>query len=93
MAALSKEQSTEIWTQLNYVSYLYHYRDFIKMTPLLLKVIDKIEKLPAEKIILPGESFKKIGWIMQTLGDYKEAAYYLDLAKKNAPKKASNMLR
>ncbi|RXM46925.1 tetratricopeptide repeat protein [Flavobacterium sp. YO64] len=88
MAGLLKEQSIEIWTQLNYVSYLYHYRDFIKMTPLLLKVIDKIEKLPAEKIILPGESFKKIGWIMQTLGDYKEAAYYLDLAKKNAPKKS-----
>ena len=86
--ALLKEQSIEIWTQLNYVSYLYYYRDFIKMTPLLLKVIDKIEKLPAEKIILPAESFKKIGWIMQTLGDYKEAAYYLDLAQKNAPKKS-----
>ncbi|OXA91836.1 ATP-dependent transcriptional regulator [Flavobacterium hibernum] len=88
-AKLLNELNIEIWTQLNYVSYLYHYRNYIQMTPVLLKVLDQIEKLTSEKIIQPGESFKKIGWIMQTLGDYKESTYYLNLAKKHTSRKTA----
>ncbi|OXA75335.1 Tetratricopeptide repeat-containing protein [Flavobacterium aquidurense] len=85
-AALLKDTSIEIWVQLNYVSYLYHYRDYVNMTPLLIKIIDGISRLPKDQIILPGQSFKKIGWIMQTFGDYKEALEFLNLAKKYTPK-------
>jgi tetratricopeptide (TPR) repeat protein len=56
------------------------------MTPKLLQVIDKIKKTPANEIILPGESFKKIGWMLQTLEDYPESLYYLNLAKKHTAK-------
>ena len=84
-----KELPIEIWAQLNYISYLYQYKDFENMIPILLQVIEKIKKLPANEIILPGESFKKIGWIMQTLGDYPESQFYLNLAKKNTPQKSS----
>lgn len=88
-AIVLKELPFEIWTQLNYVSYLYQYRDFETMIPIVLHVIENIKKLPANEIIFPGESFKKIGWIMQTLGDYPESLFYLNLAKKNTPKKSS----
>lgn len=89
-ALLLKQPNIEIWTELNYVFYLYHHRNYVEMTPLLLKVIDDIKKLPAEKLLLPGESFKKIGWIVQTLGDYPEALHYLTLAKKYTPEKSAD---
>ncbi|WP_179336108.1 tetratricopeptide repeat protein [Winogradskyella costae] len=85
-ASALKDPSLEIWTQLNYVYYLYHNREYAYMTPLLLKLIDKIEKRNFEQLILPGESFKKIGWMMQTLADYENALHYLNLAKKHTPK-------
>lgn len=88
-ASALKDSSLEIWTQLNYVYYLYHNRDYFFMTPLLLQLIDQIEKTNPEQLILPGESFKKIGWIMQTLGDYENALHYLNLAKKHTPKKTA----
>lgn len=88
-ALLLKQPNIEIWTELNYVFHLYHHRNYIEMTPLLLKVIEDVKKLPPEKLILPGDSFKKIGWIMQTLGDYEEALYYLTLAKKHTPEKTA----
>jgi hypothetical protein len=88
-AVALKALPIEIWTQLNYISYLYQHRDYESMIPILLQVIEKIKKLPTNEIILPGESYKKIGWIMQTLGDYPESLHYLNLAKKNTPKKSS----
>lgn len=88
-AAVQKDVSLEIWTQLNYISYLYFYRDYINMTPKLLQVIDQIKKLPVDEIILPGETFKKIGWMLQTLEDYPESLYYLNLATKYTPQKTA----
>ena len=88
-AAVQKDVSLQIWTQLNYISYLYLYRDYISMTPRLLQVIDQIKKLPVDEIILPGETFKKIGWMLQTLEDYPESLYYLNIATKYTPQKTA----
>ncbi|MCG9790845.1 tetratricopeptide repeat protein [Flavobacterium algicola] len=84
-----KQPSMEIWTKLNYVNYLYCYRDYLNMAPMLLQVIGQIEKIPADELYLAGESFKKIGWILQTLGDYDTSLYYLTLAKAHTTKNTS----
>ncbi|UFH34907.1 tetratricopeptide repeat protein [Flavobacterium acetivorans] len=84
-----KNKSLEIWTQLNYIMYLYHHKEYVTMTPLLLKMMERLEKVAPEQLILPGESFKKIGWIMQTLADYDNAFHYLNLAKKHTPQKTA----
>lgn len=84
-ARTQKDNSLEIWTQLNYISYLYDNNEYMIMTPLLLKTIDHIEKTNPEQLILPGESFKKIGWMMQTLADYENSFHYLNLALKYTP--------
>ncbi|PBJ05571.1 hypothetical protein [Flavobacterium sp. ACN6] len=88
-AKISKNSSLQIWTQLNYVSYLYHYRDYIKLTPILLQLIDKIETLPADQIIAADESYKKIGWILQTFGDHAKSLQYFKNAEKTAVKNTS----
>jgi tetratricopeptide (TPR) repeat protein len=88
-AEVLKVLPIEIWTQLNYISYLYQFRDYGAMTPILLQVIEKLKKLPTNEIILSGETFKKIGWILQSLGDYPGSLHYLNLAKKNTPEKSS----
>ncbi|WP_433831491.1 tetratricopeptide repeat protein [Flavobacterium anhuiense] len=88
-AKASKNLSLEIWSQFNYISYLYYYRNLVDLTPLLLEVIDKTKELPTEKIILADETFKKIGWILQTFGDYKTALHYLKLAENLSAKKTS----
>lgn len=76
-----KNLALQIWTRLNYVDYLYHYMDYNTMTPILLEALSKIKKANPAEMIFPGESFKKIGWIMQTIGDNEEALYYYKLAQ------------
>ncbi|WP_413997980.1 tetratricopeptide repeat protein [Flavobacterium sp. W1B] len=88
-AAQIKNLPLEIWTQLNYVSYLYHYLDYTNMTPQLLEVFAKMKNITPNEMIFPGESFKKIGWIMQTIGDYEEASHYLKLAQTYTSKNTS----
>ena len=85
----SKNSSLQIWAQLNYISYLYHYRDYINLTPILLEVIAAIETLPKNQIIAVDDSFKKIGWIMHTYGDYHTSIRYLEAAEKTADKNTS----
>lgn len=88
-ALVSQNSSIKIWAQLNYVNYLYYYRDYLNLTPILMETVSLIEKTPHEQLILPGESFKKIGCIMHTLGDDEQAFNYLNLAKKYAIKNTS----
>lgn len=88
-AKRDKKPALEIWTQLNYISYLYNYRDYVKLTPLLLEVINKTQVIAPDEMIFPGESFKKIAWILQSFGDYKTAMYYLELAEAYTAKNSS----
>ncbi|MBB4802164.1 tetratricopeptide (TPR) repeat protein [Flavobacterium nitrogenifigens] len=81
--------SLEIWTKLNYINYLYFYRDYITLTPFLLEIMENIEPLPAKEIVNADETYKRIGWILQTFGDYDKSLHYLKLAEKQAVKNTS----
>lgn len=76
----------EIWAKLNYINYLYFYRDYIKLTPFLLEIMENLESLEAEDIINPDETYKRIGWILHTFGDYNKSLHYLKIAEKQAVK-------
>ncbi len=88
-AESSKNISLEIWSKLNYINYLYYYRDYIKLTPFLLKIMEKLENIPADQIIEAAVTYKKIGWILHTFGDYNKSLHYLKLAEKQAVKNTS----
>lgn len=85
----SNSTSLEIWAKLNYINYLYFYRDYITLTPFLLEIMENLEPLPAEQIINADETYKRIGWILQTFGDYDKSLHYLKLAEKQAVKNTS----
>ncbi|WJS93892.1 tetratricopeptide repeat protein [Flavobacterium johnsoniae] len=88
-AKTSHNISLEIWAKLNYINYLYFYRDYIKLTPFLLEIMENLEPLRAEQIINADETYKRIGWILHTFGDYKKSLHYLKLAEKQAVKNTS----
>lgn len=74
-------KSLEIWATLSYAGYLYNYRQMTKALPVFLAAIDKIQKTDTNQLILPAESFTKIGFYMDTIGDDSEAIAYLKKAK------------
>lgn len=84
-----KDPALEIWSQLSYVFYLYHYRNYPEMTPLFLDLSEVVKSHEASEMLFPGETYKKMGWILQTLGDNDEALLYLQLAKKNTSASSS----
>ncbi|MBZ4034204.1 hypothetical protein K6T82_05465 [Flavobacterium sp. 17A] len=88
-AKTSDNIGLEIWSKLNYINYLYFYRDYIKLTPFLLEIMENLEPLRAEQIINADETYKRIGWILNTFGDYNKSLHYLKLAEKQAKKNTS----
>lgn len=88
-AAASDNISIQIWSELNYINYLYFYRDYIELTPYLLEIMEKVETLPAGQIIAADQTYKKIGWILHSFGDYNKSLHYLKLAEKQAAKNTS----
>ena len=88
-AATAELRSLEIWATLNYATYLYTYRQMTKALPVFLAAIDKIEKIDADQLLFPGESFIKIGFYMDSIGDDAEAINYLKKAKKHTEPNSS----
>lgn len=76
------DNSLIVWSKYNYISYLYKYRKYQTMQPILLDLIENLKKMEATEIIQPEDTFRTIGWIMQTFSDYNESDYYLNLALK-----------
>lgn len=79
-AKKTKHTGLEIWTQLNYTAYLYYFRDVTAALPVFMSAINDINRTTPQKMIFPGESFKKIGFFMGTIGDNAEAINYLEKA-------------
>ena len=72
-----KDPAIMIWAELGYGDYLYKYRDMTGALPLFMDASSQIEKINPEKMLFPGNSFKKIGYYMGTIGDSPEAISYL----------------
>lgn len=90
LASQLNNNSLIVWTKYNYITHLYKYRKYQIMQPILLDLLEDLKNIDKKQIILPGETFKTIGWIMQTFLDYDESDYYLNLALKYCESNSSN---
>ena len=77
----SDYKSLEIWATLSYAEYMYNYRQMTKSLPFFLAAIDKMQQTEPTQLIFPGQSYTKIGFYMDTIGDNAEAIKYLNKAK------------
>lgn len=80
IAQKNKNIALTIWTQLNYFSYRYHYNQYSKMLPVFVAAVREVEKLNADQIILPQQTYKKIAWVMQTIGATDDSVIYFTKA-------------
>ncbi|MBP6577585.1 MAG: hypothetical protein KA796_03240 [Chryseobacterium sp.] len=84
LAKSGENHGLEIWTLVNYAFYLYDYKKTTEALQVYLDADNKIRQTEASAIILPSDSFKKIGYFMGTIGDTNEAIHYLQKAEQFA---------
>ena len=83
LAQKSGSKSYLIWAELNYSSYRYHYNQYSQMLPRFISAVKEIEKLKEDEIIFPVQTYKKIAWVMQTIGANDDAInYFLKIVNK-----------
>lgn len=78
------------WLQLRFTSYIYKYRYYNEAIPHLLHAIHLVEKIPEKKLILPAETYKSIGYMLQTFQSYQQAIFYLEKARSLENPKSSS---
>ncbi|WP_196939637.1 tetratricopeptide repeat protein [Sphingobacterium pedocola] len=77
------------WMLVEYGFYLYDFRNISKAQNVYLNAIEIIKSLSPEKIIMPDQTYKKLGYFFGTIGDYEEAITYLEHAIRYAPQKSN----
>ena len=63
LAKSGENHGLEIWTLVNYAFYLYDYKKTTEALQVYLDADNKIRQTEASAIILPSDSFKKIGYL------------------------------
>lgn len=94
-AEISGNTTIELWTKMNYVERLYHYRQITFLPPVLIDVIELIQTIPQSQIVNPCNTYMHLGWIMQTFNDLEASYKYLTTALKftnNCPKAEARIL-
>lgn len=79
----------KIWSLVNYGYYFYTFRRPDEALPLLMEAVFLIENLGDDKVILPEDTFRKLGFFFGTLGNYQEAISYLKKGDEYATKMTS----
>lgn len=67
----------KIWSLVNYGYYFYTFRQPDEALPLFMEAAFLIEKLGEDKVILPEDTFRKLGFFFGTLGNHEDAISYL----------------
>lgn len=84
-AKSAKNKGLEVWALTNYAFYLYDYKKTSEALKVFMDANNIINTINPETIIFPNECFKKIAYFMGTIGDTKEAIYYLKKAEIYSP--------
>lgn len=67
----------KIWSLVNYAYYFYTFRQTERALPLFMEATFLIDTLGEDYVILPEDTFRKLGFFFGNLGNYEDAIYYL----------------
>lgn len=70
-------EEMKIWSLVNYGCYFYTFRKQDEALPLFMEAAFLIDKLGDDHVILPEDTFRKLGFFFGTLGNYPDAISYL----------------
>lgn len=84
LAKANKDLSMSLWARMNFINNRYFFRDYEQLIPVLLSVMNDLQRKSNTKVIFPTETYKLIGWILQTMSDTEESLYYLQKALETA---------
>lgn len=84
ISAQAKHTDLRLWATSEYGFYLYTYRKFNMLTPLIIKMKEDLEELDERSIIMPIQIYKLLGYFLMTVGDDNNAKIYLEKAKKHS---------
>lgn len=74
----------KVWGLVNYGYYFYTFRQPEKALPLFMEATFLIDQLGDDSVILPEDTFRKLGFFFGTLGNYEDAISYLQKAERYA---------
>ncbi len=84
VATANKDLSMSVWARMSFVNSRYFFRDYEQLVSVLLSVMNDLQTKSSTKVIFPTETYKLIGWILQTMNDSDESRYYLNKALETA---------
>ena len=80
-AKLLRRTDLELWAMSRYCFYLYKYRKYEASFPNFMNCMRHLDSMPATEVIMPGETYKRIGYFLMSVGDLPTAETYLLKAK------------
>lgn len=84
IAKSNNDLSMSVWARMSFVNNRYFFRNYEQLIPVLLSVMNDLQTRRNAKVIFPTETYKLIGWILQTMNDSDESLYYLNKALQTA---------
>jgi tetratricopeptide (TPR) repeat protein len=67
-----------VWSLVNYGYYFYNFRQTERALPFFMEAVFLIDTLGEESVILPEDTFRKLGFFFGTIGNYEDAISYLE---------------
>ncbi len=91
IATQKEHKEARIWALINYGYYLYHFRDMASALPIFMQAVEAIQTVPIDKLYVPCESLKKVGFFFGTIGDNEEAIRFLKMAQSQITHESSEL--
>lgn len=86
----------KVWSLVNYGYYFYNFRQTERALPLFMEAVFLIDTIGEEAVILPEDTFRKLGFFFGTIGNYEDAISYLEKGDRYAtmltPKQRATLL-
>lgn len=75
LATQSEDEALGLWVQIELANYYYRFNLLEKCLPYFMNASFKIDDIPYDDQINPEESYRSLGFLFCTIGEYKDAIH------------------